>query len=65
MIYSFSKYWGATGLRLGVVGLHEANALDARIAAMRIGGTADQIGAYVLQADPLTVYLSDVIAGKN
>ncbi|MDH4094546.1 MAG: bifunctional aspartate transaminase/aspartate 4-decarboxylase [Betaproteobacteria bacterium] len=31
VIYSFSKFWGATGLRLGVVALHEANALDARI----------------------------------
>ncbi len=34
LLYSFSKYWGATGLRLGVVALHQANALDARIAAM-------------------------------
>ncbi|MBE0619243.1 MAG: bifunctional aspartate transaminase/aspartate 4-decarboxylase [Burkholderiales bacterium] len=34
VLYSFSKYWGATGLRLGVVALHQANALDARIAAM-------------------------------
>jgi len=34
LLYSFSKYWGATGLRLGVVGLHQSNALDARIAAM-------------------------------
>jgi aspartate 4-decarboxylase len=34
VIYSFSKFWGATGLRLGVVGLHEDNALDARLAAM-------------------------------
>ena len=33
VIYSFSKYWGATGLRLGVVGLHASNALDARLAA--------------------------------
>jgi aspartate 4-decarboxylase len=33
LLYSFSKFWGATGLRLGVVGLHEANALDARLAA--------------------------------
>jgi aspartate 4-decarboxylase len=31
LLYSFSKYWGATGLRLGVVGLHEANALDRRL----------------------------------
>jgi aspartate 4-decarboxylase len=34
VIYSFSKFWGATGLRLGVVGLHESSALDARLAAM-------------------------------
>lgn len=34
VLYSFSKFWGATGLRLGVIGLHESNALDARLAAM-------------------------------
>jgi aspartate 4-decarboxylase len=34
VLYSFSKFWGATGLRLGIVGLHEANALDARLRAM-------------------------------
>ena len=33
VLYSFSKFWGATGLRLGVVGLHASNALDARLAA--------------------------------
>lgn len=33
VLYSFSKYWGATGLRLGVVGLHASNAMDARLAA--------------------------------
>jgi aspartate 4-decarboxylase len=33
VLYSFSKYWGATGLRLGVVGLHASNALDVRLAA--------------------------------
>jgi len=33
LLYSFSKFWGATGLRLGVVGLHESNAFDARLAA--------------------------------
>ena len=32
VLYSFSKYWGATGLRLGIVGLHQSNALDARLA---------------------------------
>jgi len=33
VIYSFSKYWGATGLRLGIVGLHESNVFDVRLAA--------------------------------
>jgi aspartate 4-decarboxylase len=33
VLYSFSKFWGATGVRLGVVGLHAANAIDARLAA--------------------------------
>ena len=33
LLYSFSKFWGATGLRLGVVGLHPSNVLDARLAA--------------------------------
>jgi aspartate 4-decarboxylase len=35
LIYSFSKYWGATGTRLGVVGLHAQNVLDARFAELR------------------------------
>ena len=34
LLYSFSKFWGATGQRLGVVGLCESNALDVRIAAL-------------------------------
>lgn len=34
LLYSFSKYWGATGWRLGVIGLHPANTLDERLAAM-------------------------------
>lgn len=28
VLYSFSKFWGTTGLRLGVVGVHSSNALD-------------------------------------
>jgi aspartate 4-decarboxylase len=41
VLYSFSKFWGATGLRLGVVGLHHANALDVRLAA----ATGDDLAA--------------------
>jgi aspartate 4-decarboxylase len=33
VLYSFSKFWGATGLRLGVVGVHESSRLDAILAA--------------------------------
>lgn len=33
LLYSFSKYWGAAGLRLGVVGLHRDSAIDARLRA--------------------------------
>jgi aspartate 4-decarboxylase len=33
-VYSFSKYFGATGWRLGVIALHEHNACDRRIAAL-------------------------------
>ena len=32
---------------------------EERIAALRAGPMVDQIGAYVLQADPLTVMLAD------
>ena len=33
LVYSFSKYFGATGWRLGVIGIHENNSFDKRIAA--------------------------------
>ncbi|MDD5633722.1 MAG: bifunctional aspartate transaminase/aspartate 4-decarboxylase [Candidatus Omnitrophica bacterium] len=34
LVYSFSKYFGATGWRLGVIGIHENNVFDKRIAAL-------------------------------
>ena len=34
VLYSFSKFWGTTGLRLGVIALQSDNALDAGIAAL-------------------------------
>ncbi|MBU1037854.1 MAG: bifunctional aspartate transaminase/aspartate 4-decarboxylase [Candidatus Omnitrophica bacterium] len=34
LVYSFSKYFGATGWRLGVIGIHEDNVFDKRIAAL-------------------------------
>ncbi|MEW6403961.1 MAG: bifunctional aspartate transaminase/aspartate 4-decarboxylase, partial [Chloroflexota bacterium] len=34
LVYSFSKYFGATGWRLGVIGIHEDNILDKKVAAL-------------------------------
>ncbi|MDR0219005.1 MAG: bifunctional aspartate transaminase/aspartate 4-decarboxylase [Enterobacteriaceae bacterium] len=34
LVYSFSKYFGATGWRLGVIALHRDNILDRKLAAL-------------------------------
>jgi aspartate 4-decarboxylase len=34
LVYSFSKYFGATGWRMGVIATHESNVLDERIASL-------------------------------
>jgi aspartate 4-decarboxylase len=34
LLYSFSKYFGATGWRLGVIAFHENNILDSKISAL-------------------------------
>lgn len=34
LVYSYSKYFGATGWRLGVIGIHEDNVFDKTIAAL-------------------------------
>lgn len=34
LIYSWSKFWGTTGWRLGVIALHQDNILDERICGM-------------------------------
>jgi len=34
LTYSYSKYFGATGWRLGVIAMHEDNVLDRRLAAL-------------------------------
>ncbi len=60
VLYSFSKFWGATGLRLGVVGLHRANAIDARLLA---GGASAADAARrrygTLSTDPARLKLID------
>lgn len=34
LVYSFSKYFGATGWRLGVIAIHESNIMDQTIASL-------------------------------
>jgi len=34
LVYSYSKYFGATGWRLGVIGIHEDNVFDKKIALL-------------------------------
>ena len=34
LVYSYSKYFGATGWRLGVIGLHRDNVFDTKLAAL-------------------------------
>ena len=34
LVYSFSKFFGATGWRLGVIGIHEDNIFDKKIASL-------------------------------
>jgi Aspartate/tyrosine/aromatic aminotransferase len=41
LVYSFSKYFGSTGWRLGTIALHKDNILDERIAAYPAGVHAE------------------------
>lgn len=40
-----------------------AESYDASIAVLGLGGTIEKVGAYVLQADPLTVFVSGLFGG--
>jgi hypothetical protein len=45
-------------IKAAVLATIGADAYQDRIAQLQAGGTADHVGAYVLQADPLTVALA-------
>jgi len=65
-VYSFSKYFGATGWRLGVVALHEDNALDACIAAQPQAVRAGIDARYAsITLDPRRLKLIDRIAADS
>ncbi len=50
-VYSYSKYFGCSGWRLGVIALHEHNVLDERLAAL----PADVLEALDRRYAPLTL----------
>jgi aspartate 4-decarboxylase len=65
-VYSFSKHFGATGWRLGVVALHEDNALDARIAALPEAERARVDARYAsLALEPRRLKLIERIAADS
>lgn len=56
LVYSYSKHFGCTGWRLGVVGLHRDNIIDERIAALPDADRAalrERYGTLTTQPDSL------------
>ncbi|MGB3178920.1 MAG: hypothetical protein WBH14_13610 [Albidovulum sp.] len=49
------------GIKAAVYTTLGPDAYSLRISTLQAGTTADQIGAYVLQADPLTVMVADQV----
>jgi aspartate 4-decarboxylase len=60
LVYSFSKYFGATGWRLGVIGIHEDNIFDKRIAALSAADKEELHARYcAVELDPDHMKLID------
>ena len=65
-VYSYSKYFGCTGWRLGVIALHERNVFDDLIAAHPAGVTAALDKRYgTLTLEPRTVKFIDRIVADS
>lgn len=60
LVYSFSKYFGATGWRLGVIGLHENNVFDKMIKKLPEKDRKDLHARYsTVELDPDNMKLID------
>lgn len=60
LVYSFSKYFGATGWRLGVIGLHQDNVFDKQIAALPAADKEELHARYcTVELDPDYMKLID------
>lgn len=51
------------GIKAGIRVSLGDDSYDARVAALRDGDALDQLGASVLQADPVTLYLTERLRG--
>jgi aspartate 4-decarboxylase len=53
LVYSFSKYFGATGWRLGVIGIHQDNIFDKHIASLPAADREELYARYcTVELDP-------------
>ncbi len=66
LVYSFSKYFGATGWRLGVIGIYQNNILDKLIAALpkdKRGGMHKRYAS--ISPDPDSIKLIDRLVADS
>ncbi|MGY0233949.1 bifunctional aspartate transaminase/aspartate 4-decarboxylase [Longispora urticae] len=66
LVYSYSKHYGATGQRLGVIALHEDNVVDRLIAELPAADTAALAARYrTLSLDPGAVKFVDRLVADS
>nr|WP_198912164.1 bifunctional aspartate transaminase/aspartate 4-decarboxylase [Acetobacter sicerae] len=66
LVYSFSKYFGATGWRLGVIGMHKDNAIDELVRKLPPKLTAELAERYSsLTTDPGSLKFLDRIVADS
>ncbi len=66
LVYSWSKYFGATGWRLGVIGLHKDNILDRKLAALPEADKAELDARYgSLTLEPRQIKMIDHLVADS
>jgi aspartate 4-decarboxylase len=66
LVYSFSKYFGATGWRLGAIAMHKDNVLDAKLKALPANVQAELRGRYAsLVPDVATLKFIDRLVADS
>lgn len=66
LVYSFSKYFGATGWRLGVIGIYQDNVMDKMIAALPVEKRSGMHKRYEsISTDPDDIKLIDRLVADS